>query len=58
MRQLFNAGLASAHPACQGSLVKLTTFILFVRGHYLRMPWHMLLPHLLHQALRQDREKN
>lgn len=58
MRQLFDAGLASAHPACQGSLVKLATFILFVRGHYLRMPWHLLLPHLLHQAMRRDREQN
>ena len=58
MRQLFDAGLASAHPTCQGRLVKLATFFLFVRGHYLRMPWHLLLPHLLHQALRRDREKN
>ncbi|MBW8459524.1 MAG: nucleotidyltransferase family protein [Thiobacillus sp.] len=58
MRQLFDAGLASALPTCQGRLVKLATFILFVRGHYLRMPWHLLLPHLLHQALRRDREKN
>ena len=57
MRQLFDAGLASAHPTCQGRMVKLATLILFVRGHYLRMPWHLLLPHLLHQALRRNREQ-
>jgi len=58
MRQLFDAGLASAHPTCRGRLVKLATFVLFVRGHYLRMPWRLLLPHLLHQALRRNREQN
>lgn len=57
MRQLFDAGLTSTHPSCQGRLVKLATSILFVRGHYLRMPWHLLLPHLLHQALRRDRQQ-
>ena len=54
MRKLFDAGLASAHISCQGHFAKLANFILFVRGHYLRMPWHLLLPHLLHQALRRD----
>ena len=58
MRQLFDAGLASAHVTCQGRLAKLARFILFVRGHYLRMPWHLLLPHLLHQALRRDQEQS
>ena len=32
-------------------------FALFVRGHGLRMPPHLLLPHLLHQALRRARGK-
>ena len=58
MRQLFDAGLTSTHPTCRGRLFKLATFILFVRGHYLRMPWHLLLPHLLHQALRRNREQS
>ena len=57
MRQLFDAGLSSTHPTCRVRLVKLATSILFVRGHHLRMPWHLLLPHLLHQALRRDRQQ-
>lgn len=54
MRALFDAGLASAHASCRppGSAVAL--FLLYVRSHYLRMPWHLLLPHLLHQALRRE----
>ncbi|OYY95223.1 MAG: hypothetical protein B7Y41_01565 [Hydrogenophilales bacterium 28-61-23] len=54
MRKLFDAGLASVHASCASGGLKSATFILFVRGHYLRMPWHLLLPHLLHQALRRD----
>jgi hypothetical protein len=55
MRRLFDAGLGSAHTSCRGRFSKLAAFILFVRGHYLRMPWRLLLPHLLHQAMRRDR---
>ena len=54
MGWLFDAGLASAHPTCRGWWAKPATFILFVRGHYLRMPWRLLLPHLLHQALKRN----
>jgi hypothetical protein len=54
MRRLFDAGLASAHATCRVRWGKLAPFILFVRGHYLRMPWRLLLPHLLHQALRRN----
>ena len=57
MRKLFDAGLASAHRSCRGRLAGLAAFTLYVRGHYLRMPWHLLLPHLLHQAMRRDREQ-
>lgn len=58
MRKLFDAGLASAHRSCRGRLAGLAAFTLYVRGHYLRMPWHLLLPHLLHQARRRDRDQN
>jgi hypothetical protein len=58
MRMLFDAGLASAHPSCQGHLSLLAKFVLYVRSHYLRMPWRLLIPHLLHQAKRKDQEKS
>jgi hypothetical protein len=57
MRMLFDAGLASAHRSCQRQLSHLAKFVLYVRGHYLRMPWRLLIPHLLHQAKRKDSEK-
>jgi hypothetical protein len=56
MRMLFDAGLASAHYRCQGHLSHLAKFVLYVRGHYLRMPWRLLIPHLLHQAKRSEKE--
>lgn len=57
MRILFDAGLASAHRSCQGQIPHLAKFVLYVRGHYLRMPWRLLIPHLLHQLKRKDMEK-
>ncbi len=54
MRVLFDAGLASAHAGCRPPGVAAALFLLFVRGHYLRMPWRLLLPHLAHQALRRE----
>ena len=58
MRRLFDAGLATAHASCKGRLANLAAFALYVRGHYLRMPWRLLLPHLLHQARRRSREQS
>jgi hypothetical protein len=57
MRNLFDAGLGSAHRSCHGRFPNLAAFALYVRGHYLRMPWHLLLPHLLHQARRQNQQQ-
>ncbi len=30
---------------------RLAHFLMFLRGHYLRMPMHLLIPHLFHKAL-------
>jgi hypothetical protein len=58
MRWLFDAGLASAHATCRKPWSGPALFLLFVRGHYLRMPWRLLLPHLLHQATTRDRQQD
>jgi hypothetical protein len=58
MRQLFDQGLASAHPVCTGPWNRAATFFLYLRGHYLRMPLRLLLPHLAHQALKSRSEQN
>jgi len=58
MRALFDRGLASAHPACHVPGNRAATFLLYLRSHYLRMPWRLLLPHLAHQAMRRTSEQD
>ncbi len=58
MRRLFDAGLASAHASCRSTWTDTALFLLFVRGHYLRMPWHLLLPHLMHQAMWRNKSQD
>jgi len=50
-RQLFMHGFASAHPDLNAPGARLALFALYLRSHWLRMPPHLLLPHLLHKAL-------
>lgn len=47
---LFLRGFASAHPGCHLPGNALAAFVLFVRSHALRMPLHLLLPHLFYKA--------
>ncbi len=47
---LFLGGLLSAHPSCRPAYAGLAEFLLYLRSHALRMPLHLLLPHLLHKA--------
>lgn len=43
---LFLRVLSAQHSSCTKHLNGLAKFLLFVRGHYLRMPVYLLLPHL------------
>ena len=56
MLALFQAALRPVNPSCRRQRDDLARFAVFVRGHYLRMPLHLLLPHLLRKALRRDDE--
>jgi hypothetical protein len=59
MDSLFVNGMASAHPSMNCPGTGLAQLILFVRSHWLRMPLHLLIPHLLHKAmLRLEKEKS
>lgn len=49
--RLFMHGFASAHPDLSPPGTGLALFALYIRSHGLRMPLHLLLPHLLHKAL-------
>lgn len=46
MDALFLRALSPHHPSCDDRLTSLARFLLYVRGHWLRMPPRLLLPHL------------
>ncbi len=50
MDALFLRALTPPHPSCEDILSPLARLGVYVRGHWLRMPLHRLIPHLLHQA--------
>ncbi|MCG5534448.1 nucleotidyltransferase family protein [Ectothiorhodospira mobilis] len=52
---LFERGLLPDHETCRAPLTGPARFALYVRGHALRMPPHLLLPHLLRKGLRRMR---
>lgn len=54
MDNLFVNGLASAHHSLRQPLTGIAQFLLFVRSHWLRMPMHLLFPHLLHKAFTRN----
>ena len=53
---LFLRGFGTAHADCAPPGTRLAAFLLYVRAHWLRMPLYLLLPHLLHKAIRRDDE--
>jgi hypothetical protein len=55
---LFGRALAPEHPSCADGLSGLARWMLYVRGHWLRMPLHLLLPHLFHKAFLTEREES
>ncbi len=54
MDVLFLPAFACAHAECRGLLTRPAAFVLYVRSHWLRMPLHLLLPHLLRKALKPE----
>jgi len=54
MDALFLPAFASAHGECAITLTSIATLLLYVRSHWLRMPPHLLLPHLVRKGLRRD----
>lgn len=52
MDATFERGLLPAHESCSDRWCEPARLSLYIRGHALRMPPHLLLPHLLRKALR------
>jgi len=59
MDTVFTRALAPDHPSCDTLFTGLARWFLYVRAHYLRMPLHLLIPHLIRKAIKRrsgDRE--
>jgi hypothetical protein len=50
MDRLFDRALRPPHESCADRLTSLALFLLYIRGHYLRMPLGLLMPHLFRKA--------
>lgn len=47
---LFLRALMPDHPSCDDFWTPLSRWLLYVRAHWLRMPWYLLIPHLMRKA--------
>jgi hypothetical protein len=54
---LFAEALTTAHKPTRSRLAAPASFALYMRSHYLRMPLHLLVPHLLVKAWQSRSEK-
>lgn len=52
MDTLLRRALMPDHISCDDALTPLARWLLYVRSHYLRMPLHLLLPHLVRKAVK------
>ena len=50
MDSIFTRALAPAHASCADVFTPAARLAAFIRAHWLRMPAHLLIPHLLHKA--------
>lgn len=50
MDALLSRALRPPHPSCADRLTPPALFLLYIRGHYLRMPLGLLMPHLFRKA--------
>lgn len=50
MDAIFTRVLAPVHASCADALTPAARLAAFVRAHWLRMPIHLLVPHLFHKA--------
>lgn len=53
MDWLLTRALTPDHPSCEQAGTSFARWVLYIRSHFLRMPLHLLIPHLTHKAFRQ-----
>lgn len=57
MSALLGIALRPDHPHCDGPFTGLSRWLLYVRSHHLRMPAHLVIPHLVRKALMRVQKK-
>ena len=57
MDAAFHRAFRSPHPDCRDAFTGTALALLYVRSHYLRMPLHLLIPHLVRKGVRHHREE-
>ncbi|MES2048803.1 MAG: nucleotidyltransferase family protein [Pseudomonadota bacterium] len=50
MSNLLAQALQPKHPSCQGIINDVSRWLLYVRSHFIRMPWYLVVPHLFRKA--------
>jgi len=53
--ELFLHAFRSGHCSCENRLTPVALWLLYMRGHWLRMPVYLLIPHLLQKAFKKDK---
>ncbi len=53
MDALLALALRPDHPDCDTAFTGMARWMLYVRSHWLRMPWHQIIPHLLRKSWRR-----
>lgn len=56
-RWLLDTAIRPDHPALDTPLTGLARWLLYVRSHWLRMPWFQILPHLARKAWMRSRHR-
>jgi hypothetical protein len=58
MDRIFTRALAPDHASCADAYTPAARLAAFVRAHWLRMPAHLLIPHLFHKAFISPYQRN
>ena len=53
MSALLTLALRPHHPSCDGPFSGFARWLLYIRSHYLRMPWYLVIQHLTRKAYMQ-----
>ncbi len=54
MDLLFSRALMPDHASCNDSFTSAARWLLYIRSHYLRMPFYLLIPHLVRKACKRQ----